>query len=150
MGKHWYEVALRCAAVALAVSVVPPAASAIAAVTKTGAVPAPLVGKWTRTVTAADVKRAGATLPVHAGMICTLTIKKDDVLNASVICTGGQPGGFQGTVDVAGPNRVHIKLSEPVPDVYSWHVSGKRLTLTKVKDTIANREAVFWGVWHRK
>ena len=137
-------------AVAVAVSLVAPAASGIAAVANTSAVPAPLVGKWTRTVTVADVKRVGATFPVHAGMICTLTIKKDGVLNAAIICTGGQKGGFKGTIDVAGPNRVHIKLSEPVPDVYSWHVSGRLLTLTKVKDTFANRVAVFWGVWHRK
>ena len=150
MSKHWCKAALRCSAVALAVSGVAPAASAIAAVANTSAVPAPLVGTWTRTVTAADVKRVGATSPVHAGMICTLTIKKGGVLNASVICKGGQPGGFQGIVDVAGANRVHIKLSEPVPDVYSWQVSGRLLTLTKVKDTFANRAAVFWGVWRRK
>ena len=133
-------------AVAGAVSLV----AASAALPNTSAVPAPLVGKWTRTVTAADVKRVGATFPVHAGMICTLTIKKDGVWNASVICTGGQKGGFLGTVDVAGPNRVHIKLSEPIPDVYGWHVSGRRLALTKVKDTFANRDAVFSGVWDRK
>jgi hypothetical protein len=138
------------ALIAAAVSLVAPAASGIAAVANTSAVPAPLVGKWTRTVTAADVKRVGATYPVHAGMVCTLTIKKDGVFNASVICTGGQKGGFVGTVEVAGPNRVHIKLSDPYPDVYSWHVSERRLTFTKVKDPFANRVAVFSGVWHRK
>jgi len=136
--------------VGVAVSLVTPGASGIAEVANAGAVPAPLVGTWIRTVTAADVKRVGATLPVHAGMTCTLTIKKDGVLNASVICTGGQKGGFQGTVDVAGPSQVHIKLSESIPDVYSWHVSGRRLTLTRVKDAFANRTAVFWGVWQRK
>lgn len=149
MSKHWCKVVLRCSVVALAVSVVAPAASGVAAVANTSAVPAPLVGTWTRTVTAADVKRAGATL-VHAGWPCTLTIKSAGVLNASIICTGGQPGGFQGIVDVAGAHRVHIKLIEPDPDVYSWHVSGRLLTLTKVKDTAASREAVFWGVWRRK
>ena len=136
-------------AIAVASSLVA-ATSGIAAVVNTSAVPAPLVGTWTRTVAAADVKRVGATYPVHAGMVCTLTIKKDGPWNASVICTGGQKGGFVGTVDVAGPDRVHIKLSEPIPDVYGWHVSGGRLTLTKVKDTFANRVAVFAGVWHRK
>ena len=123
--------------------------SGFAAVADTGPAPAPLVGKWTRTVTAADVKRADATL-VHAGMVCTLTIKQGGGLNAAIICTGGQKGGFQGIVDTAGPHQLHIELIEDVPDVYSWKVSGQHLTLTKVRDTAENREAVFWGVWRRK
>ena len=86
-------------AAAVAVSLAAPAASGITAVSNTSAAPAPLVGKWTRMITAADVKRVGATRPIYAGMICTLTVKKDGVLNASVICRGGQPGGFQGTID---------------------------------------------------
>ena len=114
---------------------------------KTSAVPAPLVGTWTRKVTSADVKHAGAT-GIPAGSICTLTIKAG-VLNASVICTKGV-GRFDGIVDPAGANRVHIKLGLSDPDVYSWHVSGRLLTFTKVKDTVPDREAVFLGVWQRK
>ena len=60
MGKRWRKAAWRCWAVVLAVAVVViPVASA--ADTEASAVPAKLTGRWTRTVTAADWKRAGAT-----------------------------------------------------------------------------------------
>src|SRR5262245_66554574 len=61
MGRHRRRAAWRCAAVILAVAVVIPVANGIASETKASAVPATLVGQWTRTVTAADWKRAGAT-----------------------------------------------------------------------------------------
>jgi len=147
MGRQWRKTVRRSWAVALAASLVAPAASGIAAVAKSSALPAPLLGKWTRKVTSADVKHVGAT-GVPAGSVCTLTIN-GGVLNASVSCTKGV-GGFQGIVAPAGANRVHIELGQPDPDVYGWHVSGRHLTFTKVKDTVPDREAVFSGVWQRK
>jgi len=146
MGRRWRKAVWRCWTVALAISLVAPAASGIAAVAKSSAAPAPLVGKWTRKVTGADVKHARST-GIPAGTICTLTIK-NAVLNASVSCT--KVGGFEGIVAPAGANRVHIELGRADPDVYSWHVSGRLLTFTKVKDTVPDREAVFEGVWQRK
>jgi len=146
MGRQWRKAAWRSWAIALLVSLVAPAASGIAAVAKSSAAPAPLVGKWTRKVTGADVKHVGAT-GIPAGTICTLTIK-NAVLNASVICT--KVGSFEGIIDPAGVNRVHIELGLADPDVYSWQVSGRLLTFTKVKDTVPDREAVFLGVWQRK
>jgi hypothetical protein len=147
MGRQWRKVVWRSSAVALAVSLAAPAASGIAAVARSSALPAPLIGKWKRTVTSADVKHVGAT-GIPAGSTCTLTINHS-VLNASVNCTKGV-GGFQGIVAQAGANRVHIQLGQPNPDTYSWHVSGNHLTFTKVKDTVPDREAVFAGVWQRK
>ena len=147
MGRQWRKAVWRFWAVALAVSLVALAASGIAAVARSSALPAPLLGKWTRTVTSADVKHVGAT-GIPAGSICTLTINHS-VLNASVSCTKGV-GAFQGIVAPAGANRVHIQLGMPNPDVYSWRVSGSHLTFTKVKDTVPDREAVFLGIWQRK
>jgi hypothetical protein len=142
MGRRWRETLLL---VALAVGVVVPVASGIAAVTQTSAVPAKLVGKWTRKVTSADVKRTGG-YGVSAGTVCTLTVKRSGV--AHLDCTN--IGGFGGTIVPAGANRVHINLGIPSPDVYKWRVSGRLLTFTKVKDTVADREAAMEGVWKRK
>ena len=65
MRKRWRKAAWRCSAVVLAVAVViVPVASATD--TEASAVPANLAGRWTRTVTAADWKRAGATGFVRA------------------------------------------------------------------------------------
>jgi hypothetical protein len=138
---------LRCSSVALAVSVVVPVASGIAAVTRAGALPAKLVGQWTRTVTSANVKRTHA-LGIPSGSICRLTIKRSGVLNASVYCT--KVGAFEGIIAVAGANRVHIKLGLSNPDTYGWRISGRRLTFTKIFDQVSDRAAVFWGTWKRK
>jgi hypothetical protein len=108
-------------------------------------VPTKLVGKWTRTVTSADVKRTlGYGIP--AGTVCTLTIRTSG--GAQLACTN--IGGFDGTIVPAGADRVHIKLGLPNPDIYGWRVSGGLLTFTKVKDPVADRVAAMEGVWKRK
>ena len=128
---------------ALAVLAIPP--SGIAEGARTSAVPSKLVGKWTRKVTSADVKRTlGYGVP--AGTVCKLTIKTSG--GAQLVCTN--IGGFDGTVVPAGGNRVHIRLGLPNPDVYTWRVSGPLLTFKKVKDTVADRVAAMEGVWKRK
>ena len=145
MGRHWRKAAWRCSAVFLVVAVLVPAASGIAAVTQSSAVPAKLVGKWTRKVTSADVKRTGG-YGVPAGTVCTLTIKKSGV--AHLFCTN--IGGFDGNIVPAGTNRVHINLGDPRANVYGWRVSGRLLTFTKLKDIVADRVAGMEGVWKRK
>jgi hypothetical protein len=147
MGRRWRKPAWRCSLVLLAVAVVVPVASGIAAVTQARAVPAKLVGTWTRKVTSADVKRASAA-GILAGSVCTLKIKKSGILNASVFCT--TVGGFEGIITPAGTNRVHINLGLSNPNVYRWQVSGRLLTFTKIRDPVQDRVAVFWGVWKRK
>jgi hypothetical protein len=148
MGRPLMKAAVRCLAVVLAVAVAVPVASGIAAVTQTRAVPARLVGTWTRNVTSAEVKRANAA-GILAGSVCTLTIKKSGILNASVFCTRGV-GGFDGIITPAGTNRVHINLGLSGQNVYRWSVSGRLLTFTKIRDPVQDRVAVFWGVWKRK
>jgi hypothetical protein len=145
MGMNWRKAAWPCSTAVLAVAVLIGAGSAIAAATSTSAVPSKLVGKWTRKVTNADVKRTGG-FGVPAGTVCTLTIKKSG--GAGLVCTN--VGGFEGTIVPAGTNRVHINLGIPSPNVYKWRVSGPLLTFTKLKDTVGDREAAMEGVWKRK
>jgi hypothetical protein len=145
MGKSWSEVARRCSAAVFALAVLAAAGGAIGAAASTRAVPAKLVGKWTRTVTLADLKRTGAS-GVTVGSVCTLTITKSGA--AHMPCTN--VGAFDGTIVPAGGDRVHINLGLSTPDVYKWRVSGGRLTFTKVKDTVADRTAAMEGVWKRK
>jgi opacity protein-like surface antigen len=74
MRTCWPNQPQRHLAVASVVAAVASAASAAAAVAPTSPPQAKLIGRWTRTVTAADVQRAGAQ-EVLEGAVCTLTIK---------------------------------------------------------------------------
>ena len=121
MGKHWRKPALWCSVV-LAVAVIVPVASGIAASTQRSTVPAQLVGIWTRTVTKADAQREGAPLEV-VGLGCTLTIKKSGRDNASVLL--GPAGELVGDVVSAGTGRVHIQLGSPAASVYRWKLAGR-------------------------
>jgi hypothetical protein len=130
--------------------VVIPVPSGIAASTRTSAVPAKLVGKWTRTVTSGDAKRAGG-LVLMAGHVFKLTIMKSG--SWAVSCAG--LGGLctaDGKIVPAGINRVHINTSDAIqsPNLYGWRVSGQLLTFTKLKDSNHDRVEVMWGVWKRK
>ncbi len=148
MGRRTRKAALQCSAVVLAVAVVVPVASGIAAVSRPSAVPAKLVGKWTRTVTRADVKRGGG-LVLMAGHVFTLTITKSG--SSTVSCAG--LGGLctaDGKIVPAGINRVHINVGAPTPSLYGWRVSGRLLTFTKLKDSVPDRVEIMWGVWKRK
>jgi hypothetical protein len=103
-----------------------------------------LAGKWTRTVSRADVRRAqGASTLI--GSVCALTIKTSG--KASVLCT--KVGGFPGTIAPAGTNRVEINLGLPGANSYRWHISGQSLTFKLIKDPIPDRVAVFDGTWKR-
>jgi hypothetical protein len=120
-------------------------ASGIAAVTQASAFPSKLIGKWTRKVTAADVKRTGG-YGVPAGIVCTLTIKKSGA--AHLVCT--QVGVLDGRIVPAGTNRVHITLGDTTPNLYGWHVTAHLLTLTKLNDVTPDRAAAMWGIWKRR
>src|SRR5689334_10082113 len=85
--EHWRKAAFRWAAVGVAVGVVIPPVSGIAGerqrspsllsgLSKRHALPTKLVGRWTRTVTKADVVRTGG-YDVAPGSVCTLTVKAD-------------------------------------------------------------------------
>ncbi len=149
MGRRTRKAALQCSAVVLAVAVVVPVASGIAAATKAGAFPAQLVGPWTRTVTAVDVKRSGST-DVAAGSVWTLTIKKSGAASISGRGGGLALPGHTGHIVPAGANRVHIYVPFVFPNVYRWRVSRRLLTFTKISDKLGTNAPVFPGVWKRK
>jgi len=144
MGRHLARVACLSGTVLALVGVsVENGTSALGA---TQAISAKLVGKWTRKITSADVRRSGAyTYQGMAGAVCTLTIKKTSAahLDCTII------GSFYGTIVPAGVNRVHINLSAPLPNVYKWRVSRRLLTFTKVRDASPDRAAGMDGVWKR-
>jgi hypothetical protein len=142
MGNPCRKAVLLCSAVVLTVSAVGPLASGFAAATETSAVPSQLVGQWTRAVTFADRNAHGG----GAVGFCRLTVKKSGAAHLRCI----NIGTFDGKIVLAGTNRVHITLFEITPNVYSWRVSGGRLTLTALTDDTPARAGVMWGVWNRK
>ena len=134
-------------AVVLAVAFVAPAANGIAASYEKSVVPAQLVGVWTRTVREADAQHAGAGQG-FVGDHCRLTIRRTGKDNASVFLAPGSE--LAGGIVSAGAGRVHINLGSPTVSVYRWKVTGRLLTLTKIRDDAPDRVAVFAGVWKRK
>jgi hypothetical protein len=105
--------------------------------------PPQLVGKWTRTVTAADVVRS-KTNGVTAGSFWTLIVQKS---GASI--AGGNGGQFTGKLVPAGATTINVEMGDATPNVYAWHIAGRRLILTRVRDADGDRAAVFSGTWHR-
>jgi hypothetical protein len=69
--------------VILSVLTVVPVAAAIAADGKAEGIDSRLVGTWTRTVTAADVKRVGNT-SIGPGGLWTLTVKPSGAAHVAV------------------------------------------------------------------
>jgi hypothetical protein len=136
---------MRAASIAAALSLVA-AGGSTAGSTAPSAAPPKLVGRWTRTVTAADLARTPSNF-VQIGSVWTLIVKKN---GAFLVGSAQTVGAIPGTIVPAGATRVHIKGGTPAPDVYGWRVSGKRLTFTKIKDTDADRAVVFLGTWHRE
>ena len=143
MGNRWRKAAWRCWVVVLAVAVVViPVASA--ADTEASVVPANLVGRWTRTVTAADWKRAGATGFVTSFVgPYTMAVKANG--KVSII-------DFTATFSPLSGGRLSIRgvpVCYPKKGLYRWKVANRKLTLTKLKDTCAAEVGLFTGVWTR-
>src|SRR5262245_35566843 len=141
MGKSHSSIALT---VVLAIALVVPLASATASETKASAVPAQLVGKWTRTVTAADWKRAGATGFVTSVVgPMTLTVKPNGMIFIYDFSAkfSPLPGG---RLSISG-----VPVCYPKKGLYRWKVASRRLTLTKLKDACAAEVGLFTGVWKR-
>src|SRR5262245_43202180 len=127
-------------------SAVVPVAGGIASGQRASALPAKLVGTWTRKVTAADVKRENAvdiSTGDVSGTVWTLAIKKSGAASVSGVRY------WAGPVRRAGRNRVHIDVGFHYPNVYWWQVSGRQLALRKVNDSLPLRAAVLQGVWKR-
>src|SRR5712691_6492506 len=122
MGRPCHRAALRCSAVVLVVAVVVPVAIGTAAVTQTSAVPAKLVGRWSRSAKATTfaswsmvIKKSGAVAFYQPG---STYVDFTTTFNATA---GGRLN--VGTVPICSTKAV-----------YRWKVSGKLLTITKVSD----------------
>ena len=111
----------------------------------THVVPAPLLGRWVRTVTAADIKRTGSTT-FQPGTVCKLTIARPHEI--TIDCAKGI-GVFQGSIESAGVRRVHFDLGTEGANVYRWRVKGRTLSFVKVVETVPDRETGIEGVWRK-
>ena len=148
MGTRWRNAAVVCLLVVLTVAFLVTVASGTAAVRQPSTVDTRLVGKWTRTVTSADAKRARG-LAIFAGHLFTLTITKGGSWKASTPNLGAF-GEADGQIVPAGTHRIRFVDGSGPGGVYSWRVSGRLLTFTKLKDSVSDRVMVFWGTWTRK
>ena len=119
------------------------AALALAATAAAAPPPPQMVGKWTRTVTARDVRRAHST-KIVPGKTWTLVITQ----HGSRVSTPGRVA-LKGTIVPSNATQVHIELGPHEGDLYDWRRSGGRLTLHARIDPVADRVAVLDGVWKK-
>jgi hypothetical protein len=112
--------------------------------------PAPLVGLWGKTITAATWHNSG--IDYEAAGHWGLAISKSGV--ASILNLPGRPGylittmrltATRGSV-VFGPTADGFC---PGKASYTWKASGKTLTLKLVKDGCDARRVYLTGVWQR-
>ena len=141
MGGFWHKAGLRSSTV-VAVAVVVAVASGTAAAADSKAVPASLVGRWSR-----DVK--AATFPFPG--VWSMVIKKNGAV--AFYQPGGSSVDFTTTFDVTANGRLNVGTVPicPTKAVYRWKTSGKLLTIAKVSDKqCPNRVTLYSGVWRRK
>jgi hypothetical protein len=105
--------------------------------------PADMVGKWTRTVTQRDVRRAGSKL-IKPGSVWTLTITQRE----SVAKSPTVRKVFRGQITPAAANLMNLELGAD-PCLYAYHRTGKTLVFTLRSDDNANRKAIVIGTWKR-
>ena len=120
------------------------AAALVVAATAAAAPPPPqLVGKWTRTVTASDVRRAHST-KIVPGKTWTLVITQ----HGSRVSTPGRLA-WKGGVVPSNATQVHMELGPHEGDLYHWRRSSGSLTLHARVDPVADRAAVLSGTWKK-
>ena len=123
-----------------------PVTEAVAAATRPGTVSPRLVGRWTRTVTKADVNRVTGT-SVTAGSTFVLTVLR----NGRAIVNSPTFGRNEGTISAAGVSRIHFAIGAPPTATFRWKVTGRRLTLTPASDrNFVDTNVILTGVWTRK
>ena len=143
MDKRWRKAAWWCLAifVAVAAGLIPVAR---ATDTEGNSVPNNLVGRWTRTVTAADWKRAGATGFVTSFVgPYTMTVKTNGKVRIIDFTATFSPRSG-GRLSMGG-----VPVCYPKKGLYRWKVANRKLTLTKLKDSCAAEVGLFSGVWTR-
>ena len=152
MGKHWRRDALRCSAVVLAVSVVVSVASGSAAATEASAVPATLVGTWSRNVTQANWRKYGEYADPSG--VWTFVITKGGEVSLFHPGNGCSASPDVATQFAASPTSLTFgpELACPSKGTYGWKLSGRSLTLKLIADEKCPfRIALLTtGVWKRK
>lgn len=158
MKRHRRKAAWRCSALVLAVSLIVPVTSGIAAATEASAFPAKLVGGWSRNVTQANWDKYGLSGPGVVVGVWTMRIKKGGGVDFYA------PGGFFPNCKTCLPDfterfsvagaRLTVSAGAiqlcPRRAVYGWKLSGRALTLKVIADKCNFRKAVFNGIWKRK
>ena len=129
-----------------------PVAIGGAAMSRTGAVPAKLLGVWHKTMTKADWERAGVTRDVG---VYVFVVKKTGLI--TIFRPGDYLAGCGACQDFTSTFRTtggRLTLG-PVPvcsfkGVYSWRPAGRTLIVTPVADKrCVVRETFFGGRWKR-
>jgi hypothetical protein len=105
--------------------------------------PTDMVGKWTRTVTQRDVRRAKSKL-VKVGSVWTLTITQSQ----STAKSPTVKKVFRGQIVPAAANLVNLELGAD-PCLYAYHRVGNTLVFALRSDDNANRKAIVIGTWKR-
>ncbi len=100
-----------------------------------------LDGTWSRTVTDADWQRIGKP-GGSTGRFSLNIASSGDLVFAE----------FLGTISsLSGYHRVSVGgVCGSSKGVYSWKVTGRKLTLTAVHDKCADSAAVLAGIWTRR
>ena len=151
MGRHLW----RCSAVVLVVTVLIPAASGIAAVTGASAIPAKVVGVWSRNVTTAEWKKYGVVgEPAGVWEIRFFKNGNISVYRPSPTCSSCEADA----TPLASVTGASLKIG-PIADCmttegfygwYGWKITGRTLALKLLTDACGPRKALFTGTWKRQ
>jgi len=106
--------------------------------------PEQLLGTWTRTVSAQDIRREHASKKVKAGSTWTLVITQRKSTASS---PGARP--YSGSIIPSSATQVNIEIGVHEANLYNWRRAGKTLTLMKYTDPSADRAAILVGAWKR-
>jgi hypothetical protein len=131
--------------------------------------PAALAGKWTRTVTAADLTKAGKEGPPggrwtlvfdrigawHLDPLGSGVVNQYDVAGNALnvyapiqMAPFGSAGGGVSRFGHHGIGGTDCNYDGPFGS-YTWSASGDELTLTAKKEPCGNRRAIWEGIWSR-
>jgi hypothetical protein len=142
----------------------------IARVIPAPAPPAALAGKWTRTVTAADLTKAGKEPPPggqwtlifdrvgawHLDPLGSGLVNQYDAAGQAInvyapiqMAPFGTAGGGVSRFGHHGIGGTDCNYDGPFGS-YSWSVSGDQLTLKATKEPCGNRRAIWEGTWTRR
>ena len=128
-----------------------------AAAAPAGGVPAKLLGTWTRTITAADWKKAGFGTNVIG--LWKMTVKPNGHFAVNVPPNTAFSTGIAWQISFsarAGGQMTIGPMGECVTGgildagAYRWKVAGRTLTISKVRDKCAIEVGVFAGSWTQK